>query len=56
MPDVSKYEAILQGLKNGTYRTLGLSIGALDVAPGEKIVKGGKKVHMSYEKILMIFD
>ena len=56
MPDVSKYETILQDLKNGTYRTLGLNIGAHEVAPGEKIVKGGKIVHMLYYKIIMIFD
>lgn len=56
MPDISKYEAILQGLKNGTYSTLGLSIGGHEVAPGEKIAKGGKIVHMLYDKIIMIFD
>ncbi|KAL4972610.1 phosphatidylethanolamine-binding protein [Aspergillus desertorum] len=39
MPDVSKYEVVLQGLMNGTYRTLGLSIGSQNVTPGLKVAK-----------------
>ncbi|KAH8700108.1 putative phosphatidylethanolamine-binding protein [Talaromyces proteolyticus] len=40
MPDISKHESILEGLINGTYHTLGLSIGSHKVVtPGEKIAK-----------------
>lgn len=44
MPDVSKHEAVLQGLVNDTYHTLGVSIGSHQVTPGEKIPKGGKAI------------
>lgn len=43
MPGVSKHVTVLQGLKNGTYRTLGVNIGSRKVSPGEKIAKGGKE-------------
>ena len=43
MPDVSKHEAILDGLKNGTYHPLGLIIGGTKITAGEKIAKKGKK-------------
>ncbi|KAL3428696.1 phosphatidylethanolamine-binding protein [Aspergillus tetrazonus] len=43
MPDVSKHLLVLQGLMNGTYRTLGLSIGSQNVTPGLKIPKRDAK-------------
>ncbi|GAM43242.1 phosphatidylethanolamine-binding protein [Talaromyces pinophilus] len=39
MPDVSKHAAVLQDLKNGTVRTLGVSIGPVTITPGQKIAK-----------------
>ncbi|KAL2834668.1 phosphatidylethanolamine-binding protein [Aspergillus pseudoustus] len=39
MPDVSKHEAVLQGLMDATYCTLGLSIGSQNVTSGLKIAK-----------------
>lgn len=42
MPDVSKHEAVLQGLKNGTYRTLDVTIGSHKINAGEKIPKAGE--------------
>jgi hypothetical protein len=42
MPDVSKPAAVLEGLKNGTIRTLGVSIGPVTITPGQKIAKGGE--------------
>jgi hypothetical protein len=44
MPDVSKIEDVLRGLENGTYHTLGLSLGSKKVtSPGLQIAKKGKK-------------
>lgn len=43
MPSVSKHEAVLEGLKNGTHRTLGVSVGLHQVTPGLQIPKGGKR-------------
>lgn len=43
MPDVSKHAAVLQDLKNGSIRTLGVSIGLVTITPGQKIAKAGKK-------------
>lgn len=42
MPDVSKHAAVLQDLKNGTIRTLGVSIGPVTITPGQKIAKAGE--------------
>ncbi|QKX55470.1 uncharacterized protein TRUGW13939_02563 [Talaromyces rugulosus] len=40
MPDVSKIEDLLRGLENGTYHTLGLSLGSKKVtSPGLQIAK-----------------
>lgn len=45
MPDISKFEDALRGLENGTYRTLGLSVGSKKItSPGLKIPKKGKKL------------
>ncbi|EEA24978.1 hypothetical protein TMatcc_008082 [Talaromyces marneffei ATCC 18224] len=39
MSDVSKHTAVLQDLKNGAIRTLGVSIGQVTITPGLKIAK-----------------
>ncbi|KAL5340995.1 phosphatidylethanolamine-binding protein [Aspergillus crustosus] len=39
MPDISKYEAIIQDLENGRYATLGVSVGSQTVTLGTKIAK-----------------
>lgn len=43
MPDISKHEAVLDGLKKGTYHTLGVIVGGQKISIGEKIAKKGKK-------------
>lgn len=42
MPDISPHEFNIQALKNGTYRTLGLSIGSYKtINPGDHVPKTG---------------
>lgn len=49
MPDVSKLEDALRGLENGTYRTLGLSLGSKKVtSPGLKVPKKGNKLIINF--------
>ncbi|OKL57988.1 hypothetical protein UA08_06861 [Talaromyces atroroseus] len=43
MPDISKHLEVLEGFKNGSYPTLGLSLGSRQVTPGEKIPRADTK-------------
>jgi phosphatidylethanolamine-binding protein (PEBP) family uncharacterized protein len=54
MPDVSKHAAVLQDLKNGTIRTLGVSIGPVTITPGLKIAKAGKNTELTYAALSRI--
>ncbi|QGA17308.1 hypothetical protein EYB26_004979 [Talaromyces marneffei] len=51
MSDVSKHTAVLQDLKNGAIRTLGVSIGQVTITPGLKIAKAGEDRLFSLELI-----
>jgi hypothetical protein len=44
MPDISKYNDIIQNLENGIYPTLGLTISSQRVTPGTKIAKKGRTI------------
>lgn len=42
MPDISKQEAVIKGLKNQTHRLLDLSLDSHKVTTGERIPRAGK--------------
>lgn len=51
MPDISKIEDLLRSLEDGTYRTLGLSLGEKSIStPGERIPKKGNITEMRISK------
>lgn len=54
MPDVSKHEAVLQDVKNGNIRTLGVSIGPVTITPGQKIAKAGENTKLTHAGYIYI--